>query len=76
MQQKPIYRSHLRLIPRSQKGPTLQRYILDRENGSINRTHFKTPADELEDDGFDRVDAIHDFMADREQPADQEREAF
>lgn len=43
---------------------------------AIGRTRIITPADEAWDSWFDGDNITADFMADREQPADQERESF
>ncbi|MDN4543528.1 MULTISPECIES: type II toxin-antitoxin system VapB family antitoxin [unclassified Pseudomonas] len=43
---------------------------------AIGRTRIITPADETWDSWFDGESATADFMAEREQPAEQERESF
>ncbi|WP_283189656.1 type II toxin-antitoxin system VapB family antitoxin [Pseudomonas sp. PMCC200344] len=43
---------------------------------AIGRTRIITPADETWDSWFDGDGVSADFMTDREQPADQERESF
>jgi antitoxin VapB len=43
---------------------------------AIGRTRIITPADETWDSWFDGESVTADFMADREQPAEQERESF
>lgn len=43
---------------------------------AIGRARIITPAGEAWDSWFDGDDATADFMAEREQPADQERESF
>ncbi|ANF89337.1 antitoxin (plasmid) [Pseudomonas antarctica] len=43
---------------------------------AIGRTRILTPAGESWDSWFDGEGVTADFMADREQPADQERESF
>ena len=43
---------------------------------AIGRTRILTPAGESWDSWFDSEGVTADFMADREQPADQERESF
>ncbi len=43
---------------------------------AIGRTRILTPAGESWDSWFDGEGVTTDFMADREQPADQERESF
>lgn len=43
---------------------------------TLGRTRIITPAGESWDSWFDRKDVTPDFMAQREQPADEEREAF
>ncbi|MFJ4197513.1 type II toxin-antitoxin system VapB family antitoxin [Pseudomonas sp. NPDC089534] len=43
---------------------------------AIGRTRIITPAGESWDSWFDGDDVTADFMTDREQPADQERESF
>lgn len=42
----------------------------------IGRTRILTPAGESWDSWFDDEGVTADFMTDREQPADQERESF
>ena len=43
---------------------------------SIGRTRILTPVGESWDSWFDGEGVTSDFMSDREQPADQERESF
>jgi len=43
---------------------------------AIGRSRLITPAGESWDSWFDAKDMANDFMAERDQPADQEREAF
>ncbi|KIQ61110.1 type II toxin-antitoxin system VapB family antitoxin [Pseudomonas fluorescens] len=43
---------------------------------AIGRTRIIMPAGEAWDSWFDGDNATADFMAEREQPADQERESF
>lgn len=43
---------------------------------AIGRTRILTPAGESWDSWFDGEGVTADFMTDREQPADQERETF
>ena len=43
---------------------------------AIGRARIITPAGEAWDSWFDGDDVTADFMADREQPSDQERESF
>jgi len=43
---------------------------------AVGRARIITPAGETWDSWFDGDNATADFMSDREQPADQEREAF
>ncbi|NDP49502.1 MAG: antitoxin [Sulfuriferula multivorans] len=43
---------------------------------AIGRTRILTPAGESWDSWFDGEGVTADFMTDREQPADQERESF
>jgi antitoxin VapB len=43
---------------------------------AIGRTRILTPAGESWDSWFDGEGVTEDFMNDREQPADQERESF
>lgn len=43
---------------------------------AIGRTRILTPAGESWDSWFDGEGVSADFMTDREQPADQERESF
>lgn len=43
---------------------------------AIGRTRIITPAGEAWDSWFDGDNATADFLAEREQPADQERESF
>jgi len=43
---------------------------------AIGRSRIITPAGETWDSWFDGDDASNDFMANRAQPADQERESF
>ncbi|MFD2882513.1 type II toxin-antitoxin system VapB family antitoxin [Pseudomonas lini] len=43
---------------------------------AIGRTRLITPAGEAWDSWFDGEGVSADFMADREQPTDQERESF
>ena len=43
---------------------------------AIGRTRIITPADETWDSWFDEDSVSTDFMTDRQQPDDQERESF
>ncbi|MGN8275470.1 type II toxin-antitoxin system VapB family antitoxin [Pseudomonas sp. SMV71] len=43
---------------------------------AVGRTRIITPAGEAWDSWFDGDNVTADFMTDREQPADQERELF
>lgn len=43
---------------------------------SVGRTRIITPAGDAWDTWFDEEGVTADFMSDREQPAEQEREAF
>ena len=43
---------------------------------TIGRTRILTPAGESWDSWFDGEGVASDFMSDREQPVDQERESF
>ncbi|MDZ5602087.1 type II toxin-antitoxin system VapB family antitoxin [Pseudomonas sp. RP23018S] len=43
---------------------------------AVGRSRIITPAGESWDSWFDGEDIAADFMTDREQPADQERESF
>lgn len=43
---------------------------------TLGRTKIITPVGESWDGWFDRKDVTPDFMVQREQPADEEREAF
>jgi antitoxin VapB len=43
---------------------------------SIGRTRIIAPAGESWDSWFEADGVTHDYMADRDQPADQEREAL
>ncbi|MNG07529.1 Antitoxin VapB [compost metagenome] len=43
---------------------------------AIGRTRIITPADETWDSWFEGESVTADFMAEREQPAEQERESF
>ena len=76
MDQGSIFQSNRSQAIRFPKAAALPDDIKRVDIVSVGRTRIITPAGEAWDSWFDQEAASADFMADREQPEEQEREAF
>ncbi|WP_339448170.1 type II toxin-antitoxin system VapB family antitoxin [Pseudomonas sp. EA_5y_Pfl2_R50] len=76
MEQTTIFMSNRSQAVRLPKAVAMPSDVKRVEVIAIGRTRVITPAGESWDSWFDGDSVTPDFMADREQPADQERESF
>ncbi|MHA3736103.1 type II toxin-antitoxin system VapB family antitoxin [Pseudomonas sp. Eth.TT006] len=76
MEQTTIFMSNRSQAVRLPKAVAMPGDVKRVEVIAIGRTRVITPAGESWDSWFDGDNVTPDFMADREQPADQERESF
>lgn len=76
MEQGSVFQSNRSQAVRLPKAVALPDDVKRVDVIAIGRTRIITPVGESWDNWFDHVGVTTDFMADREQPADQEREAF
>ncbi|MBV4487712.1 antitoxin [Pseudomonas sp. MWU12-2115] len=76
MEQTTIFMSNRSQAVRLPKAVAMPGDVKRVEVIAIGRTRVITPAGESWDSWFDGDSVSPDFMADREQPADQERESF
>ena len=76
MEQTTIFMSNRSQAVRLPKAVAMPGDVKRVEVIAIGRTRVITPAGESWDSRFDGDNVTSDFMADRGQPADQERESF
>lgn len=76
MEQGAVFRSNRSQAVRLPKAAALPEDVKRVDVVAIGRTRIIAPAGEAWDSWFDDIGASADFMAQREQPAEQEREAF
>lgn len=76
MEQGSVFLSNRSQAVRLPKAVALPEDVKRVDVIAIGRTRILTPAGESWDSWFDGEGVTADFMADREQPADQERESF
>ncbi|HGM5550878.1 TPA: type II toxin-antitoxin system VapB family antitoxin [Pseudomonas putida] len=76
MEQTTIFMSNRSQAVRLPKAVAMPGDVKRVEVIAIGRTRVITPAGESWDSWFDGENVSSDFMADREQPDDQERESF
>jgi len=76
MEQTTIFMSNRSQAVRLSKAVAMPGDVKRVEVIAIGRTRVITPAGESWDSWFDGENVSSDFMADREQPDDQERESF
>ncbi|MBT9265578.1 MULTISPECIES: type II toxin-antitoxin system VapB family antitoxin [Pseudomonas] len=76
MEQTTIFMSNRSQAVRLPKAVAMPGDVKRVEVIAIGRTRVITPAGESWDSWFDGDDVSADFMVDREQPNDQERESF
>jgi antitoxin VapB len=76
MEQTTIFMSNRSQAVRLPKAVAMPGDVKRVEVIAIGRTRVITPAGESWDSWFDGDSVTSDFMADRAQPADQERESF
>ncbi|MFL1516563.1 MULTISPECIES: type II toxin-antitoxin system VapB family antitoxin [Pseudomonas] len=76
MEQTTLFMSNRSQAVRLPKAVAMPGNVKRVEVIAIGRTRIITPAGEAWDSWFDGESVTPDFMIDREQPADQERESF
>ena len=76
MEQAAVFKSNRSQAIRLPKAVALPDDIKRVDVIAIGRTRIITPAGESWDSWFDGLEASSDYMTEREQPADQEREEF
>jgi antitoxin VapB len=76
MEHGAVFRSNRSQAVRLPKAAALPEDVKRVDVVAIGRTRIIAPAGEAWDSWFDGAGDSADFMADREQPADQERETF
>ena len=76
MEQAAVFKSNRSQAIRLPKAVALPDDIKRVDVIAIGRTRIITPAGESWDSWFDGLEASNDYMTEREQPADQEREGF
>ncbi|MBK4989199.1 type II toxin-antitoxin system VapB family antitoxin [Pseudomonas sp. S36] len=76
MEQGAVFQSNRSQAVRLPKAVALPDDVKRVDVVVVGRARILTPAGESWDSWFDGSDVSSDFMADREQPVDQEREAF
>ena len=76
METGAIFRSNRSQAVRLPKAAALPDDVKRVDVVSVGRTRIIAPAGEAWDSWFDGPSVSADFMAEREQPAEQEREAF
>ncbi len=76
MDQGSVFQSNRSQAVRLPKAVALPDNVKRVDVVAVGRTRIISPAGESWDSWFDGEDVSHDFMADREQPAEQEREGF
>ncbi len=76
MEQGAVFKSNRSQAIRLPKAAALPEDVKRVDVVAIGRARVITPAGEAWDSWFDGTGVSADFMAEREQPTDQEREAF
>jgi antitoxin VapB len=76
MEQTTLFMSNRSQAVRLPKAVAMPQDVKRVDVVAIGRTRIITPAGEAWDSWFDGESVSSDFMASREQPADQERESF
>lgn len=76
MEQASVFKSNRSQAIRLPKAVALPDDVKRVDVIAIGRTRIITPAGESWDSWFDGLRASSDYMAERDQPADQEREEF
>ena len=76
MEQGAVFKSNRSQAIRLPKSVALTDEVTRVDIVAVGRTRIISPAGEAWDSWFDGNDASTDFMASRDQPADQEREGF
>lgn len=76
MEQGAVFQSNRSQAVRLPKAVALPEDVKRVDIVVVGRTRILTPAGESWDSWFDSEGVTADFMTQREQPADQEREAF
>jgi len=76
MEQGAVFQSNRSQAIRLPKAVALPDDVKRVDVVALGRTRIITPAGESWDSWFDSEGVTADFMAEREQPEDQEREAF
>lgn len=76
MEQGAVFQSNRSQAVRLPKAVALPEDVKRVDIVVVGRTRILTPAGESWDSWFDSEGVTADFMAQREQPADQQREAF
>ena len=76
MEQGAVFQSNRSQAVRLPKAVALPEDVKRVDVVAVGRTRILTPAGESWDSWFDGEDVSADFMAEREQPAEQEREGF
>lgn len=76
MEQGSVFQSNRSQAIRLPKAVALPEEVKRVDVVAVGRTRIISPAGESWDSWFDGNDVTADFMSEREQPADQEREGF
>ena len=76
MEQGAVFQSNRSQAVRLPKAVALPDDVKRVDVVALGRTRIITPAGESWDSWFDAENVTADFMVEREQPADQERESF
>ncbi|WP_336332909.1 type II toxin-antitoxin system VapB family antitoxin [Pseudomonas putida] len=76
MEQGAVFKSNRSQAIRLPKSVALPEDVTRVDIVAIGRTRIITPAGESWDSWFDADDATPEYMTNRDQPADQEREGF
>lgn len=76
MEQGSVFQSNRSQAVRLPKAVALPDDVKRVDVVALGRTRIITPAGESWDSWFDAESVTADFMVEREQPADQERESF
>ncbi|QEY70311.1 type II toxin-antitoxin system VapB family antitoxin [Pseudomonas denitrificans (nom. rej.)] len=76
MEQGSVFQSNRSQAIRLPKAVALPEEVKRVDVVAVGRTRIITPAGEAWDSWFDGDNVSADFMSEREQPADQEREGF
>lgn len=76
MEQGAVFKSNRSQAIRLSKAAALPEDVKRVDVVSIGRTRIITPAGEVWDSWFEGAGVSADYLAEREQPAAQEREAF